>query len=150
MNATRTNDPDNLDPDQARGYNWQNGVLVSVPPFDRKPWWIGSGGLVSSVADMANWDAALRTGRLLTETELQQMWTPARLNSGEVTDYGFGWIIRTFRGRRLVFQAVTHPGFAAYIGRFIDDKVGVILMANLGDMNSYRLAEEMIALYLPE
>ena len=54
------------------------------------------------------------------------------------------------RGRRLVLHGGSNPGFAAYIGRFIDDKVGVILMANLGDMNSYRLAEEIIALYLPE
>src|SRR5262249_10472423 len=52
-------------------------------------------GVCSSVEDLVKWDAALRNGALLKRASLDQMWTPAKLNSGRDAmvfgdAYGFG------------------------------------------------------------
>src|SRR5688572_13151975 len=54
-----------------RSRQWRNSDWVN-PTF----WWQGGAGIVSSVSDMAKWDAALRRGRLLTESDIRKIRAP--------------------------------------------------------------------------
>ena len=55
-----------------------------------------AGALVSTVGDLAKWNAALDTDRILTAASRAQMWTPVKLNNGTNAPLRF----------RLVFGAV--------------------------------------------
>jgi CubicO group peptidase (beta-lactamase class C family) len=91
--------------------------------------------LLMTVGDFVKWDRALRDATILTRDELERAWTPARLDGGEVAHaaddlagYGFGWMVDTFRGRRLV----QHSGYTGvYFLRLLDDDVSVVLFTNL-------------------
>ncbi len=91
-----------------------------------------------SIGDFAKWAAALDSAKLLRPTTFAQMWTPAVLSNGDTVafhaltqsfdSYGFGWILGSFRGHRIV----THAGSAgAAILRLPDDSVSVVVLTNL-------------------
>ncbi len=69
-----------------------------------------AGSFLTTVEDMAKWDAALHSEALLKRA-VERMWTPARANGGgpAAADYGFG--LQGVAGRQsvLVFRA-THEG----------------------------------------
>lgn len=87
MNATRVNDPQALLPNRASGYATTKSASEpgTEPNAQRswcKPLYIGlrhhfaNGGLVSTVADFAKWDAALYSDQLLPQSKWQEMWQP--------------------------------------------------------------------------
>ena len=143
MNATRINDPLAILPNRASGYA-PVAPLSNVATVEeaadtciwRKPPYLGlrhhfaNGGIVSTVADLAKWDAALYTERLLPLERLQEMWTPYLLNDGTPTDRGLGWVINDFEGHRQIHHSGLLPGFASYISRFVDDEFTVIVLTN--------------------
>lgn len=90
-------------------------------------------GICSSVEDLAKWDAALRDAKLLKQTSLDLMWTPAKLNNDQEAvmfgeAYGFGWTLGEVRGHR----TVEHAGASGtYILRFLDEGLTIIVLTNL-------------------
>ena len=61
------------------------------------------GSLYFSIVDLAKWDAALYTEKLLKRSSLDQMWTVVKLNNGQPNSghYGFGWDIETKNGHKV-------------------------------------------------
>ena len=148
MTRTRVNDLRAILPGRATGYTWENetlrnGEYVSpTQPF-------AAGALVSTVLDLARWEAALWKDTLLPQKCLQEMWTPATLTDGTTSEYGFGWGIRVYHRHRFVGHGGGIPGFATLIARFPDDGLTVILLSNSDHANADMLAREVAALYLP-
>ncbi len=56
--------------------------------------------------DLAAWNDALLAGKLIKPETLEKAWTDYKLKDGSSTGYGYGWMIGTFEGRRLI----THGG----------------------------------------
>jgi D-alanyl-D-alanine carboxypeptidase len=127
MTSTRTTTTSALIPNRARGYVWQKDH------FDNAEEWLAvrpSGAFLSTVLDLAKWDAALYTDRVLTRTSRDAMYTPVQLRDGRSHPYGFGWIVDTFDGRRRVHHGGSLPGFRAEMARFPDDSLTVIVLTN--------------------
>jgi len=92
-----------------------------------------AGALGSSVQDLARWDRALREHRLVRPATLERMHTRVRLLDGGTANYGFGWMIGTYAGRRVVYHGGGINGFVTSIYHWLDDHVTVIALANLVD-----------------
>ena len=75
----------------AVGYKWQDNHLQPGDNVAAPIKAYAGGGIVSTISDMAKWDGALYTEKLLKQSRLEQMWTPVRLNDGMKARYGFGW-----------------------------------------------------------
>jgi CubicO group peptidase (beta-lactamase class C family) len=152
MNATRFNDVHTVLTNRASGYSWRDGRLQRADYMDPS-WAFSAGGLVSSVADMAKWDAALSDGKLLSPADRQQMWTRARLNDGSTCDYGFGWYVFDYKaGHRLLAHAGGIPGFVCCISRWVDDRLTVIVMLNSEggrDSLEYLMTQAIARRYVP-
>lgn len=113
-------------------YTLRNGQLA---PW-RRDWQYevnAFAGICSTIEDLAKWDAALRRGKLLKQSSLDLMWTPAQLNNGQEAmmfgdAYGFGWTLGEVRG----YRTAEHAGASgAYILRFLDDNLTIIVLTNL-------------------
>ena len=109
-----------------------------------------SGAFLSTVLDLAKWDAVLYTDRVLTESSRRQMWTPATLNDGSTYPYGFGWQLGDDPDRMIVHHAGGMPGFRADFARFVDDALTVILLANLDDMDPWAILWGVAAIHRQE
>jgi CubicO group peptidase (beta-lactamase class C family) len=133
-------------PNRATGYTGND----NAEPADDD--WIAvrpSGAFLSTVGDLAKWDARLDTDSVLTEASRRQMWSPVQLSDGGAHPYGFGWHVETRKdGRRVVWHGGGLPGFASYFGRFLDDRVSVIVLTNGNDVDVIALANGLANLYL--
>jgi D-alanyl-D-alanine carboxypeptidase len=89
-----------------------------------------AGALVSSVDDMALWDAALYTDKLVKQETLKRAWTPAKLTNGKLTHYGFGWGINSYEGHTTIEHSGGVNGFATGALRMPDDRVFVAVLTN--------------------
>jgi D-alanyl-D-alanine carboxypeptidase len=147
MTSTRVNDLTELIPNRAAGYTWRgNRLRQGEYTSPTQPY--AAGALVSTVEDLAKWDAALYTETLVKRSTLQRMWTPAKLNDGKGTTYGFGWGVDDYRGHRLIGHGGGIPGFSTQISRFVDDRVTVIVLCNLDGGDSGALARGVAARYI--
>jgi len=127
MTATRTTTTTDIIPHRARGYVWQNERYVNAQEFlALRP----SGAFLSTVLDLAAWDAALYSDRVLTTASRTAMWTPVTLTNGSRSGYGFGWEIDSLDGHRHFNHGGSLPGFRAQISRFPDDSLTVIVLTN--------------------
>jgi CubicO group peptidase (beta-lactamase class C family) len=145
MTATRTTTTTDLVPHRARGYAWRDGRYVNAPEFMAlRP----SGAFLSTVEDLARWDAALYQDRTLTKASREAMWAPVRLTNGDTSNYGFGWQLGSLDGHRQVHHGGSLPGFRAQMMRFPDDSLTVIVLANGDGARSELLAEGVARLYL--
>ena len=146
MNATRTTTVTDLVQSRASGYVWRNGKLQNAEVyFALRP----SGAFLSTVLDLAKWDAALYADRVLKQSVRDQMWTPVKLNDGKSHPYGFGWELDTVGGHKLVRHGGSLPGFRAGLLRFVDDKLTVVVLTNGDNANPGSIALGVAALYIP-
>jgi CubicO group peptidase (beta-lactamase class C family) len=149
MTTARINSEADIIKNRAAGYRevlfqWKNQDYVS-PSLNRT----ADGSLVLSVLDMAKWDAALYTERLLKKDRLELLWTPVKLNSGKTSPYGFGWQISEVQGRRCIEHSGGWQGFSTHISRFVDDRLGVIVFVNLDGGKASAIAHGVARHYLP-
>jgi D-alanyl-D-alanine carboxypeptidase len=148
MEHTRVNDMRIIIPNRAHGYSWHDNTLLNgdyVNPTQT----FAAGALVSTVTDLAKWDEALCTERVLKRSILEQMWTPATLRGGETANYGFGWRIDTVNGHRRISHGGAIRGFSTQISRFVDDGLTVIVLANSDNGKADVLAAAIAERFLP-
>jgi CubicO group peptidase (beta-lactamase class C family) len=79
-------------------------------------------GLVSSVADLARFDAALDGNRLLPEAAKTRMFRPAVTPEGRELPYGLGWFSQRHEGRRLVWHYGWNPPTASALYLKVPDE----------------------------
>lgn len=91
----------------------------------------GEDGVYSTVGDLLKWDRALYTDKLVSKATLQEAFTPATLNNGDSTDYGFGWFIqRSPSAKRMVTHSGGWLSFSTYILRGIEEDKCIVLLSN--------------------
>lgn len=139
-------------PNRASGYTLVAGELQNEPH-----WWSQSikagaaGGLWMSVLDLAKWDAALHSGRILKRASLEALWTPVPLDDGSAYPGGMGWFIAKVSGKRVVFHTDGGPGFSGVIVRYLDDRLTIIILTNMGAHHTdvMKVSGKIAEIYLP-
>jgi CubicO group peptidase (beta-lactamase class C family) len=110
-----------------------------------------AGALRSSVDDLAQWNAAIVTGKLLKPESWKRMVTPYTLTNGRSTSYGYGWFIRKFRGSLAIEHGGDINGFSGETLRFPAEGIYIAMLVNSDtqDPDTQTLAQKVAALLLP-
>ena len=101
------------------------------------------GDLRAALRDLVAWDTGVRERKVLKRESWNLVLTPVALNSGKTYPYGFGWSVDSINGRRVEAHGGSWQGFQTFIGRFPDDELSVIVLANLASFG----VGELILLY---
>lgn len=109
-----------------------------------------SGALLSTVLDLAKWDAVLYTDRILNERQKEAMWTPERLSNGTLAPYGLGWQIDRAGNHRCLEHSGMINGFKSQFSRFVDDKLTIIVLTNLREANPADIVRVIAPAYLSD
>ncbi|MGD9588510.1 MAG: serine hydrolase domain-containing protein [Pyrinomonadaceae bacterium] len=135
MNDTNMIDNKRIVPNRASGHVWKNGSFFHSEPMEAVIE-LSDGGIMSTVLDLAKWDAALYTDKPIKRTIREQMWANGRLNDGTpITRYGMGFELSDHKGRKRVGHSGLIPGFSASFERFSDGNITVILLTNSEQAN---------------
>jgi len=93
-------------------------------------------GLVSTVRDLARYDAAI-DAHVLTSSSTQLIaWTPFRLTSGRDGPYALGWFVQSTVAGRAVWHYGQWPTFSSLMLKLPDRGVTLILLANSDGLSS--------------
>jgi CubicO group peptidase (beta-lactamase class C family) len=152
METARIINEADIVPNRAAGYRLVKGELKNQEWVSPSLNTTADGSLYFTVLDMAKWDAALYTEKLLKRSSLEQMWTPVKTTDGKSHPYGFGWQVHEEGGHKVLEHGGAWQGFMTAIVRYPDDKLTVIVLTNLAapGVDPRKIAKGVAALYLPE
>jgi CubicO group peptidase (beta-lactamase class C family) len=115
----------------------EQGQYINANKFHASDYtvWLGNrkgpGRISSTAEDLLKWDQALYTTKLINETTKNEAFKPAKLNSGMISNYGFGWdIAQDAAGGRIMQHTGDNPGYRTIIVRCIDQGKTVIVLNN--------------------
>jgi CubicO group peptidase (beta-lactamase class C family) len=150
MQTTRIISEADIIPNRAAGYRLVKGELKNqewVAPMINTT---ADGSLYFSILDLAKWDAALYTEKLLKRSNLELMWTPVKLKNGQPNKdgYGFGWFVENRNGHHVVSHDGAWQGFETTIARYTDDQLTVVVLSNLAEGEPSKIAEHVADMYL--
>ena len=150
MSTTRIINEADIIPNRSAGYRLDKGDLKNQDWVSPSVNTTADGSLYVSILDLAKWDAALYTEKLLKRSTLEQMWTVAALRDGKPNSgqYGYGWFVKIKKGHRVVEHEGSWQGFETQISRYVDDRLTVVVLTNLGDAQPGRIADGVAAIYL--
>jgi CubicO group peptidase (beta-lactamase class C family) len=150
MNTTRIISEADIVPNRAAGYRLVKGELKNQEWVSPTLNTTADGALYFSILDLAKWDTALYTEKLLKRSSLDEMWTVAKLNDGKPNSghYGFGWMTGKRNGHRVVEHEGSWQGFETVISRYPDDKLTVVVLANLAESSPIVFAKHVAEMYL--
>jgi CubicO group peptidase (beta-lactamase class C family) len=150
MSTTRIINEADIIPNRAAGYRVADGHLKNQEWVSPTLNTTADGSLYFSVLDLAKWDAALYTEKLIKRASMQEMWTVATLRDGKPNSghYGFGWFVGSEGGHHVVEHEGQWQGFETQISRYIDDGLTVVVLTNLADAKPKRIADGVAAIYL--
>ncbi len=136
-----------LIPGRAQGYVFvgdelQNSVLMDAS------YKVGGGGLCASAPDVVRFAQALLAGKLVRPESLQAMWTPQRLRDGTAVDYGFGFRVGEFLGRKVVFHTGAQPRVSTMLFVVPDAGLVVVVLCNLEKVRLQPLVHRLAELVL--
>jgi len=121
-----------LIPGRAGGYqSIENGYTNA--PFLSMTQPHAAGSLLSTVGDLARWNAGLFGGELLTVESVARMATEFTLNDGEGTGYGYGLSVREIDGTPVIDHGGGIHGFATYAVWIPEAKIYIALLCNNPD-----------------
>jgi len=138
--------PSVIVPHRAAGYELKNRAHVNRD-YDLTDLF-SAGAIISTITDIAKWNAALDGETLLKASSKEQWWTPAKLSDGKTKDYGFGWVLDPLDGHKNIGHGGATSGFSSTIQRFPDDRLSILILTNADETGSAtKLAKEVAQLY---
>lgn len=107
-------------------------VLSEYPPKGIN----AAAGVVSTVRDLARYDAAIDAQVLMSSSTQAAAWTPFRLSSGRDAPYALGWFAQSTAAGRAVWHYGQWPTFSSLFLKLLDRGVTLILLANSDGLSS--------------
>jgi hypothetical protein len=134
----------------AQGYIYVNEKQRYIPadsfPEFNYAIWLGNrkgpGRVSSTSSDLLKWDRALYSETLVKQSTLQEAFSPMKLGSYTLSQYGFGWELRMDKKLgKIVFHTGDNPGYKVEIMRLIDADKTIIVLSN----NAYEALEDIVS-----
>ena len=130
MDRTFVDDPGAIVPGRARGYVLRDGEVRNCA-FADSSHKISAGGFVASAGDMARFAVALLAGKLVSQADLDAMWSPYRLSGGKESPGGLGWGVFVRNGVREVGHSGQQQGATSYLLVRRDKGNAIVVLTNL-------------------
>jgi len=100
-----------------------------------------SAGLLSTVLDLAKYDAAIDRHMFLQRATQDRAWTPFVSNGGRRLPYGFGWFVEDYDGLELIWHyGHWGTGFSALYIKVPRKGLSVIFLANSEALADHQFA----------
>lgn len=152
MKTARIISESDIIPNRASGYRLDDGEIKNQEWISPSLNTFADGALYLSINDMIRWELALNTTLLLKDHHsFKRMWKPVELNDGSTYPYGFGWSIgKTVDGLQVVYHGGAWQGFETFIIRVVEQKLTVVVFANLDEADVEKIGIKVLSIYDPK
>ncbi len=104
----------------------------------------GDKGIYSNIDDMHLWDRVLYSGKFLSDSTLDSMYTPGSKTLEGPFNYAFGW--RTYKlktGEIIVYHGGWWNGFKSFFMRDLENKHSIIILCN-NERSNFRNLDPLV------
>jgi CubicO group peptidase (beta-lactamase class C family) len=122
---------------KAIGYLKLTAKNIQVAPIVDSSVSYSAGSIYITVGDLYKWDRALYTNKIIHDSSLQKAFTPFKNN------YGYGWVIDSSYGKKVVMHEGGIFGFVSFIARIPADETCIILLENEQSSGLPKIAENI-------
>ena len=109
---------------------------------------VGSGGLMSSIEDLAKWDRNFYTREVGGDFLHRQLHRQGVLTNGDTLPYAGGLNVGSYRGLRTVRHGGSTAGYRTELLRFPDHRFSVIALCNASNATPASYANRIAELWL--
>lgn len=128
------------DPHKASGYtNYKEKLKIPAAVADSSVSY-AAGALYSTVNDMWAWHKGLMKNTIIKAATLEKAYTP------QLEQYGYGWVIDTLFGKRVVQHGGGIFGFNTAFARIPADDACVVLLCNMNTGSLDEISRSIIAI----
>ncbi|HEY4150767.1 MAG TPA: serine hydrolase [Chitinophagaceae bacterium] len=108
--------------DKATGYlNPAKGLEAQIVDSSAS---FAAGAIYTTTGDLYKWDRALYTGKIISQASLQKAYTP------HLGNYGYGWVMDSVYGKKVVEHAGGIFGFVSFILRVPEEQTCIVVLDN--------------------
>ena len=148
MGQTQADDFFAVIPHRTRWYHKDKAGVVRNAGVLDSSYKIPGGGLISSADDMARFEAAILADKLMKRATRDLMWTVPQPTEGKPSHYALGWFVADKFGLRTTGHTGGQQGTDTAFLIVPDRRAGVVVLANMDNVNTNRLAEEVLKIVL--
>jgi len=121
--------PSEILPRRVPGYGqnqdgYQNAEYLSMT----QPY--AAGSLLMTTGDLAIWNEAVFTDKVISAENRKKAHTPYILNNGESAGYGYGWSFANLKGKPVITHGGGINGFSTASGYIPEDKIFIAVFTN--------------------
>jgi CubicO group peptidase (beta-lactamase class C family) len=110
--------------EKSTGYFAFNKKDTTTSPIVDSSVSFSAGAIYSTTQDLYHWHLALERNIILTNSQQEKAYSPVKNN------YGYGWVIDSLYGKRVVSHGGGIHGFTSNFSRIASDDVCIILLSN--------------------
>lgn len=105
-----------------------------------------AGALLASARDLFKWHQALYTYKVVKKETLDKAVAPFQFSDGKLSEYGYGWFIKEFRGKKLIGHGGAIDGFRSMEAYLPEQDIFIAALFNSDNDDFFPLFENIISL----
>lgn len=145
LNNTFIDNPEILINNRISGYSTDS--IGNIPAqFMSMKVPFAAGNIISNVDDLYSWTKSLHTGKVISQSQVNKMFTSGRLSSREDTGYGFGTFIKSYAGEPVYYHDGWIFGFISSQFYFPQSDLFVCVLSNSTSIDSHEIASKTVAI----
>jgi serine beta-lactamase-like protein LACTB, mitochondrial len=144
MEQTRVDDRFAIVPYRTRFYQKSKSGTVENADFLDSSYKIPGGGWLSSAEDMARFEVAILSDKLIKRATRDLMWTPLKPSDGSKDSYGLGWGVAEEDGIVAIGHTGGQQGTSTAFLIAPAQRAGVVVLANMEETDPDKLAVEIL------
>jgi len=109
---------------------------------------VGATSLFTTVEDLLKWANNFYDNRIGGPEVMKQMNEQCVLNSGEKIEYSFALWNHTDKGLKVISHSGGDAGFRSHLALYPDQKFAVVVLSNLGTIDTNTVARQVAEVYL--
>lgn len=129
LNHTYFDNSSNIIPNRTNGYK-KDGLDYKNADYWSMTIAYSAGELISNVEDLFEWHQGLYSYKILKKETLEKAFVPFKLKDGTVSEYGYGWILKTVSGIKSIEHGGAITGFRTNEIYFPDQDIFVAVLFN--------------------
>jgi len=138
-------------PDMAVGYVRPALAALQPAPNEGRGWSFGAGQVVTTATDLARWDVAFLSGRLLAPEQAREEVVAPKLTDGGHSPYALGLFVSQRGGRKLFYHSGQGLGFLTINRIYPSEGVAVVVLTSDDSSSSafIHIADRIAYLIVP-
>jgi CubicO group peptidase (beta-lactamase class C family) len=151
MSETTWDDRFAVIPHRTRFYSKKDGKVRNADFLDSS-YKIPGGGWLSSADDMAKFEIAVLTDKLLKRSTRDLMWTPQQASEAATArkerQYALGWGVGNEAGTHYVGHSGGQQGTSTFFMMVPEFDAGVVVLTNMDEVEAPALGAELMKILL--